>query len=748
MRKSYLSLFTLVFWIPAVILSILVWNDYSGYVRSAADRLLPVKALYYLDQGKKVLAVTDSSNGLMATLYDAGTHKAEQEVELRSDIHRQRLVSYQAGKLVIATKDKAGLQVNVIDPAGGAKELVQGSFNIPTFLSSDGHEWRGRLLFAGADKSSAVHVAEVSQAQLHYANLNGSAALPARPVSIREAFFSFQEGHSLPVYEVGLKDGRTAYASALFGKDGIPLLGLKGAQESAPEAQKRVGQEFAAQLGLDNTRLLRVSSEYPKQVHYYNEAAGKWGETVKTPEPVYQARLFPLNDQETLIAGSTAEDELKGKLRGYLYHAQSGEFTNVNAALETLSYDKLQDPKLSFYKEANNDTLYYSSPDSLGGWLLIKEGLSGQISNGELQQWQMAAGEDQLSAATFKNYVLTWNALVVNWVIWLAIPLLMVVGLLRLPQLLIRKRWQKLAEGVLIQGTVINLAETGMLVNEQPQVRLTVRFTDQGQSKEVQIRQVISYLNPIRPGDQVMISYNRSKHTAILVRESELKNQAPPRIIHDAVLRQIEACGPLKRGQALLLHFEAAGQSYSVPVVQPSGFVYRTGERADLIITSGNARLLRYGPAERSDQATQLTLEAEITRVQRLPVKIAGQDLLLLEIVMVNGKERLRKVNSQFVPENLEVTVGAVVPVTAKPEEVALQSRLLQGKQGSASVRSVDYRGTTGDRPLATITVERSGQSYRIRQSIEPVYGVEAGDELWIAYDERTGEATIVNYAT
>lgn len=121
MRKSFYALFMLIFWIPAVILSFLVWNDYSGYVRSAADRLHPVKALYYLDQGKKVLAVTDSSNGLMATLYDAGTHKAEQEVELRSDIHRQRLVSYQAGKLVVATKDNMGLQVNVIDPADGAK---------------------------------------------------------------------------------------------------------------------------------------------------------------------------------------------------------------------------------------------------------------------------------------------------------------------------------------------------------------------------------------------------------------------------------------------------------------------------------------------------------------------------------------------------------------------------------------------------------------------------------------------------
>lgn len=121
MRKSFLSLFILIFWIPAVILGFLVWNDYSGSVRSTADRLLPVKALYYLDQGKKVLALTDSSNGLMATLYDTGTHKAEQEIELRSDIHRQRLVSYQAGKLVIATKDTTGLQVNVIDPAGARK---------------------------------------------------------------------------------------------------------------------------------------------------------------------------------------------------------------------------------------------------------------------------------------------------------------------------------------------------------------------------------------------------------------------------------------------------------------------------------------------------------------------------------------------------------------------------------------------------------------------------------------------------
>ncbi|PQP90447.1 hypothetical protein, partial [Paenibacillus sp. AR247] len=53
-----------------------------------------------------------------------------------------------------------------------------------------------------------------------------------------------------------------------------------------------------------------------------------------------------------------------------------------------------------------------------------------------------------------------------------------------------------------------------------------------------------------------------------------------------------------------------------------------------------------------------------------------------------------------------------------------------------------------GERPFARITVTRSGISYRIEQSIEPVYGVEVGDDLWIAYDEETREAVIVQYAS
>lgn len=46
------------------------------------------------------------------------------------------------------------------------------------------------------------------------------------------------------------------------------------------------------------------------------------------------------------------------------------------------------------------------------------------------------------------------------------------------------------------------------------------------------------------------------------------------------------------------------------------------------------------------------------------------------------------------------------------------------------------------------MTVERGGSSYHIHQSIEPFYGVEVGDELWIAYDEASREAVIINCAS
>lgn len=123
-------------------------------------------------------------------------------------------------------------------------------------------------------------------------------------------------------------------------------------------------------------------------------------------------------------------------------------------------------------------------------------------------------------------------------------------------------------------------------------------------------------------------------------------------------------------------------------------------------------------------------------------------DVLLFELLLSHGDQRSRKVNSQFVPDRLPVAVGAVIPVSVNKAEYEKELCLLQGKQGSANVTSVQFDGTVGERPFARITVTRNGIPYRIEQSIEPLYGVEVGDDLWVAYDEETREAVIVQYAS
>ncbi|QQZ59809.1 hypothetical protein JI735_24915 [Paenibacillus sonchi] len=268
--------------------------------------------------------------------------------------------------------------------------------------------------------------------------------------------------------------------------------------------------------------------------------------------------------------------------------------------------------------------------------------------------------------------------------------------------------------------------------------------------KEVEIKQVISYLNPIQIGDTVTISYNRKKHKAVFITEEDLKHAAQESkpVFIDAVLTRIERYGKVNRGQALQLHFTAEGRDYPIPVVQPFGFEYRSGERANLILIQGMARIFRYGNEGTVKASDQLSLQGEIIRMQKMPIIIENKQLMLLEVMISRGADRIRKANSLFVPENLSVNVGTVIPVTMEMDDLQKETRLLQGKQGAAKVLTVHFEGTKGERPLANITAEKDGVIYHIKQTIEPVYGVEVGDELWIAYDEGTQEAMIINYSS
>lgn len=752
MKRRISLLFNLVFFIPAIILSIMVWRDYTDQLEANLNReLTSERELFFLDRGNKVLGIArDEDSGLKGELYDVKTEKLIKEMPLYSNIHSQILSAYQNGRLILVTNNPEDrLEVNMIDSEGGVQELAQGTLEYTGFVSNNVFSWRGKVIVLGTDGGSAPYIAEVNQGKLQKVELNSNQLLPSRPTYIRPVHGSFESGAVMPIFEVDLHDDRTAYVSGVLNDQGLPLTYIRKDEEGSFEAEDHAAYQFAKQVNRDQTSLLKVDSEYPQQVRYYNAAAKKEGTVLPTPMPVYQVKLYLLNDEETLIAGSNTKDEAEGHMLGYLYNEKTKQFTDVSAIVSMLTYDNLSETKLHFYKDAGDDTLYYSNASASTAWMNVREGTFGLLSQEKVQQWQLHKEENHRSFQTFIEYVKQGDGLIINWILWIIIPIVMYGLMIIIPVIFQTKLRRGLEQGITLTGTITQMAETGTYINNQPQVRFMVRFLDEGQTKEIAIKKVISHLDRIQVGDQILISYNRSKNKAMIVNTSDVAEHVKPKTIEGAVLTKIDFMGKAQRGSALMLHFEAAGHAYSIPVVQAIGFEYRIGERATLVQIGGQTRLLEYGSlsARAQSMAERLTLQGEITRIQPCGVTIQDRQLMVLEVLISHGQERIRKVNSEFVPRGLSVQVGSIIQVSARKEELDREARLLQGRQGGGKVTSVEFAGTTGDRPLARITVQRGDEEYRIEQSIEPVHGVEVGDELWIAYDERSREAVIVNYA-
>ncbi|WP_435920863.1 hypothetical protein [Paenibacillus sp. DYY-L-2] len=754
MKIRAISFMNLVFFMPAIILSWFVWNDYRGYLTNIDDHLPSFTGVYMLDNGKKVLGLSEENNWdyYRARVFDTETGTLMKETTIRRNIHgKLDVVSYQQGGVIVPTyDDSSGLQLNYFLPSGENEELAQGTIQDPNYLSTGVYSWRGRLIVTGETQNTVLYLALIEGGKLDTVLLNDPDLLPARPVRVSEVHGSFENDKAVPVFEVDLKDDRTAYVSGIFGQNKRPLVIMQDADETPFAAQDRASAQFAKPFGIDNAKLIRTDGDYPGLARFYDANEGQWGDAVPTPKPVYQSRIFLLNDEEVLIAGSTAEDELNGSVLGYIFNEKTGEFADATGLLGKLSYEELVKNETRFFKDTGSEVLFYVGGDEKTGSLNLISQKSMLLSNDQVKKWMISEGEDRLSVHSFWNYVKEGGALIINWLVWVLIPVVTFTGVALLPRLLMGSRRKKIAEGLHLPGTIVNMEQTGVYVNNLPQVRFVVRFEDEGQIKEVSIKKVISFLDGANIGDQVMISYNREKNRAVFLGQEDLQNnnQRIPEVIRGAVLTRIENHGKVNRGQALLLHFSANGREYSVPVVQPSGFEYRVGENASLASMQGTVSLFSYGEGNGFEHAEQISLQGEVIRVEELPITIGNGQLKILEVIVSEGHERIRKINSLFVPKSLPVKAGVVIPIVMRKDDYLKEARLHKAKQGAAKVTSVRYAGTYGSRPLAEITAERGGISYRIYQTIEPVYGVEVGDDLWIAYDETSREAVIINYSS
>ncbi|MFC7677444.1 hypothetical protein [Paenibacillus sp. GCM10028914] len=755
-KRRTISLGNLLFFIPVILLSYFMWNDYKDYI----DEYIPsFERVYMLDEGKQLIGLAKHPVGEQYDVYLFDTNK--ETVIKDTTVHTGFIgglgpATYSRDGIIIPTYDDSyGLQINYFHSTGKVEELAQGTMELSGSWSSDVYSWRGRLIVAGKTPDDTFLLAQVKDGKLDKVNLGEEGLLPSRPVRIDEVHGSFKNDQAVPIFSVALKDDRTAFVSAILDNNGDLSIMLQDKDEGTFNAQDRAGAQFSKVFGFNNNKLVRENGNYPEEASFYNAYENHWGAAVPTPKPVYQARVFLLNDEEVLIAGSTAEDELKGTVTGYVFNEKSGKFQDATALLEQLPYENLKTDKTEFHKNLGSNVLYYNSGDnsegSAAGYVDMEIQQAKILSSDQVEKWTLAEVQNKVSLQSFWNYIKQGGAIVINWAVWVFLILITFLSIAIFPRMSARSKMNKMKEGQHIQGRIIHMEETGLIVNERPQVRFIVQFEDEGQMKEVEIKQVISFVDPVQIGDPVMISYNRKKHNAIFITEEDLKHAAQeskPELIQDAVLTRIERYGKVNRGEALQLHFTAAGRVYTLPVVQPIGFEYRTGERATLILIQGMARIFRYGSENSVKASDQLSLQSEVIHVQKMPIIIDNKQLMLMEVMISSGADRIRKVNSIFAPVNLSVNVGTVIPVNMEQDDLQKETRLLRGKQGAAKVQSVHFDGTKGERPVANIIVEKDGVTYHIKQTIEPVYGVIAGDEVWIAYDEGTQEAMIVNYSS
>lgn len=751
-KKGAITLGNLVFLVPVILLSYFMWNDYKEYI----DEYQPsFESLYMLDGGKKLIGLAKHPVGEQYDVYLFDTDK--ENIIKDTTVHTNFQAglgpaTYQQDGIIIPTYDDSyGLQINYFHPTGKIEELAQGTMHLPASWRSNVYSWRGRLIVAGGSENSEWYIAQVKDGKLGKVNLGEKDLLPARPVRIDEVHESFKNDKAVPLFSVDLKDDRTAFISGILSENGDLSVLLQNKDEGTFAAQDRAVAQFAKVFGFNNGKLVRENGNYPEEASFYNANENHWGNPVPTPNPVYQARVFLLNDEEVLIAGSTAKDELKGTVIGYVFNEKSGKFLDATVLLEQLSYENLKNDQAEFYKKLGSDVLYYRGGDITAGYIDMEIQKAKVLSSNQVEKWMLTEAKNKVSIQSFWNYIKQGGAIVINWAVWVFIILVSFLGIAIAPRLYVNSNKKKVRDGQHIQGRIKDMEESGLYVNERPQVRFIVQFEDEGLMKEVEIKQVISYLNPIHIGDTVMISYNRKKHKAVFITEEDLKQEAQeskPEFIKDAVLTRIERYGNVNQGQALQLHFSAKGSVYTVPVVQPVGFEYRTGERANLILIQGMARIFRYGNESTANASDELSLQGEVIHVQKMPIIIENKQLMLIEFMICSGADRIRKTNSLFVPENLSVNVGTILPVTMEKDDLQKETRLFRGKQGAAKVRSVHFDGTKGERPVANIIVEKDGVAYHIKQTIEPVYGVVVGDELWIAYDEGTQEAIIINYSS
>ncbi len=681
-----------------------------------------------------MLVVPDNDN-LVANLYDVKEKTIEKTFSFDSDIFKQAIPSYQNGTFVIATKTKdSELQLHQIDASGNLKNILSQKIMMDGFLESNSYPYRNRLVLEAQNNADSYYI-QVQNGKATTLNLASDKRLPARPTNI-----SLNYGVSanfLPTWRVYLKDDSTVQLSG--------ILNTKNTYSITNETSEvSIQKSFLADTGLSKNQLLGVNTSYPKEIYHLSPTDFHASEKLATPKPLYQALIFPLNSKESLLIGSSTQDEEQGGITAYLYNEIDGALTDVSPLFEKANYKDLADTNALFYKVENEKELYYDGAGKTTGMFDLATGKASIIEAADVSSWPQ---KTTTKLGAFVQFLKEHPALAINWFVWLFIPLILLLVIV-FRKLFFAFRRKKNKEGtVILPATILSANETGVYINNQPRVRFLLRFLYKGKEKELEVHRVVSVLSQIQVGQQVMIHYNPKKNKAIFMDEADMTEGATKEVrVPSATLTAVLSFGAANRGTAVELELKANGKVYRVPATEPEGFRFEIGKLAELIEVGGVTRLLAYNTTyEKNDN---ITLNATVTAIKPLSATVLGRKLTLLDLSVQAGNTSFPIQNSQFIPETIPLQVGMVLPISFTQEDFSLRKRLSQAKEGSAVISSVNYLGyTRSERPVARVELDIKSRRYTYIGTIEPTASPRSGDAVWVQYDESHGDAIIIRYS-
>lgn len=677
------------------------------------------------------MLVVPDNDKLVAKLYDMGDQKVEKEIPLATNIFKEVVPSYQNGAFILATKNQEDkLQLKQIDSNGHTTNLETQNVALESFLKTNTYNYRDRLVTYAKDDEQQYYI-QVYNGKVTILNLANDKRLSARPTNI--SFNKLNDTTFVPYWDANLKDDSKVQLSGILTTQNTYSI-------SRETDERNMEKQFLENTRLNQNQMLVVNTNYPKQIYQVSTNQTSKETLLKTPKPLYQAKIHPLNQAESLLIGSTEKDEQNGKLIAYLYNEQNHRLLDVSSMFKHATYADITSLNPYFYKNENENNVYFDASGKMAAVLDVKTGKTNSITAKEISSFKTSA---DAKWTLFIAFLKDSPALSINWLIWVLISVFFLLFSFVIPLVSRPFKRKNRAESILLQATILSANETGTYINNQPRVRFLLRFFYKGEAREITVHQVISSLSQIFPGGQVMIRYNPRKNKAILVNENE---PVPEERMISARLTAVRPYGAVGRGTVVELEFQADSKMYKVPAIEPTGFHFEIGKPAELLETGGITRLLAYNTEYKKEDMLELT--GTVTSLKTISSAISNYTLVLMDISVQAEDSTLMIQNSQFIPTGLTVQIGMVIPVQITQEDFSRRKRLSQKKEGSATITSVSYFGyTRGERPVSRVELLINGQKFITNTTIEPALSLQNGDTVWAQYDEANGDAIIVRYS-